>query len=152
SAEQRAVERALAAQPADRWDSCRELVAELTRKTTESRARERAETTSERRKSARRPGSVHASCRLLLTRGNTAGDVKIEDISAEGIRLLVSGPRFDNNPGTTLSLALANKVQGLLRVARMKILHRIVLPGGDCVLAGRFENPLRAEDLRALAE
>jgi serine/threonine-protein kinase len=151
ASEQPAIERALAVQPLDRWDSCRQLVAELTNKTAVSRAQQRG-TASDRRKNARHRGSADASCRLLLTGGNRVGSVKIEDISADGIRLLVGGAHFDNNPGTTLSLALANKVQGLMRVARMKILHRVVLPGGDCVLAGRFESPLRAEDLRVLAE
>jgi serine/threonine protein kinase, bacterial len=151
-AERSAIERALAVRPNDRWNSCSELVAQLIRQTAATRASHQTSSSGERRKHARHRGSQEASCRLLLTRGKTADTVKIRDISRGGIRLLVCGSNFPGEAGTTLSLALANKARGHLRVARMSILRKSVLPGGDCVLAGKFESQLSAQDLGALVD
>jgi len=152
NAERPAIERALAVQPRDRWDWCRDLVSQLMRDTTAAELDWCSNSLPERRKQIRHHGSKEASCRLLLTKGNVPHTVRIEDICCDGIRLVICGPRLAREPGTILSLALASKPRGILRIARMRIAHSGVLAEETCVVAGRFETQLRAEDLRGLTE
>jgi serine/threonine protein kinase len=128
SVERKAIERALAVQPQDRWNSCREMVSHLV------------------------AGPPEAACRLLLPPGEECGAVKIQAIASDAIRVLVCRPRFAGEPGSPLSFVLANRSRDFLRVARSTITHRVGLPAGDWVVTGKFESKLRAEDLLALRQ
>jgi serine/threonine-protein kinase len=91
-AERPVIERALAVQPRDRWDSCRDLVSQLMRDTTASELERCPKSLPERRKQIRHHGSKEASCRLLLTKGDVPHTARIEDICCDGIRLVILRP------------------------------------------------------------
>jgi serine/threonine protein kinase len=147
--ERPAIERALAAQPNDRWNSCRDMVSQVMLSTSASRC---AESPHDRRKHKRRPVSQKTSCRLLLTGGSASDTAMIKDISRDGIRVLVFETQFANEPGAIVSLALTKKTAGVFRFVRMRIARKEAVGESTCIVAGEFDSQLAAEDLRGLTE
>jgi serine/threonine protein kinase len=150
--ERHVLARALATRPEERWSSCRELMAELTRLTASAPSASRGGRGSERRRGERHRPNADTSCRVLAALGKESWRATVLDLSVGGIRLLIARPNCRLEEGRKLSLVLLNKGRGFGRVVRMRVLHGTELPGGDHILGGTFDGALTEEELTALLE
>src|SRR5262249_8461790 len=141
-AERHLLARALATRPEERWSSCRELMAELTRLTASAPAASRGGRGSERRRGERHRPHAGTSCRGRAALGKESWRATVLDLSVGGIRLLIARPNCRLEEGRKLSLVLLNKGRGFGRVVRMRVLHGTELPDGDHILGGTFDGAL----------
>jgi serine/threonine protein kinase len=145
------IARALASQPQDRWDSCRELIARLAEQVALGRSTRGGGPRAERRAAVRQKPASEASCRFLTAIGKDLGQVRIQDVSSGGLRLLIASGNCPFEKGKYLSLVLVNEARAFRRLVRMRVVHRSVRSDGNVLLGGTFEDRLSPEDLRALA-
>jgi serine/threonine protein kinase len=147
--ERPAIARALALVPQDRWNSCRELIAELGRCTSppSSAARGRPDM----RRHPRYGAGGRARCEVRPTLGNEHWQAAIQNISLGGARLRVSNPGCDLKAGRILELVLT-AATGLRRVVQLRLTHASAQPGGDYEVGGAFEDALTAAELAALSD
>jgi serine/threonine protein kinase len=146
--ERPAVSRALAPVPQDRWPSCGELVARLTR--TDS-PEPLGGPRPERRRAPRHRADAVVSCEVLMTMGNQAWRPDVLDVSAGGVRLRVHQPGYPLRPGRLMDLALVRAAEGLRVTVRLRLTHSTRQEGGDYEVGGTFERPLDPEKAEALS-
>jgi hypothetical protein len=147
-AERPAVARALAPVPPDRWPSCGELIAELTRQA----APDALPQGGERRRARRYRVGPGVMCAVQAP--PTAGTWRAEvcNVSAGGIRLRVRRPGCPLRPGRVLDLALSDTARELLLMVRLRVTHGTERDAGDYEVGGRFDREFLPEELEALAE
>lgn len=148
--ERSAIARALARLPQDRWPSCRQLVAELSKTEAPAAPRPVAARPGERRGGRRYPASPWTCCRLLGA-GGGAARTEVQDVSTGGIRVLLSGPDCAFERGKSVSVVLTNRARGCARVLRARVAYRRSGPGGAWVLGCAFDEGLTNDDVRRLA-
>ena len=151
-AERPVIARALAPLAPDRWPTCGEMMAQLTRLTPAGPWLSHEGKGEERRGSIRGRPDADTSCRVLAALGKESWRASVLDLSARGIRLQVARPECPVELGRKLSLILLNKARGFGRVVRMSVTHGTELPDGDHHLGGPFDSALTREELAALLE
>ncbi len=147
-AERPALARALAAVPQARWPSCRELIAELERATCPGPGGGWVE----RRRARRYRVDTGVCCSVRDAPGAAAFPAEVRDVSAGGVRLRLRGAGAAPPVGRRLELTLTNAACGLNLVVWLRLTHCAAKPAGGHEVGGRFDQPLRPEELEALAE
>jgi hypothetical protein len=93
------------------------------------------------------PVSGDTRCPFLSPVAEDFGPVRAQNVSADGIGLLV-GRRVD--PGALLAVTLANAAHGFARTVLVRVSQVAAQPGGSYLVGGTFTTPLTYEELRAL--
>jgi hypothetical protein len=99
-----------------------------------------------RQASVRYAPTAKTSCRVVGVVQGAPEPVKILDVSADGVSLLLH-QRFD--PGTLLAVELSNSDRSLTRLQLVRVVHAHEL-GTGYVVGGAFANPLSGEEIQAL--
>jgi PilZ domain-containing protein len=101
---------------------------------------------AERRTSERFPVNADAACSFAAPVGEDLGQVKIKNISMEGIGLLTVRPV---EAGTVLAIGLANKARNFNKTVLVRVAHATPVPGG-CLVGGTFTTPLTYQEMSTL--
>ena len=99
----------------------------------------------ERRVATRFPCPLTTSCRLLAAMRGGPSPVRVRNISATGISLVVP-QAYD--PGTTMPVELKSVSRNVSRTVEIAVVYCIDHPSGEAILGGAFTAPLSEEDLR----
>ncbi|MFN4258734.1 MAG: PilZ domain-containing protein [Gemmataceae bacterium] len=96
--------------------------------------------------SPRFPCNLDTSCTLIASVEGEAQPVKVRNISAGGISLIV--PRgFE--PHSVLTLQLVNKLKNYRCDVRIRVIYCLEHPTGEWILGAAFTRNLTDEELRA---
>jgi serine/threonine protein kinase len=147
-AEQPIVARALALAPQDRWPSCVEFMAQLTRATAVTPP---PSGVRERRKEPRHQAQSGITCQVLPTQGNGAWSAVVQNISAGGARLRIAQPGCPLHPGRILEVVLQNAARGVRVLVPLRLSHSKEQPDGDWEVGGPFEMTLPSREVEALS-
>ncbi len=101
---------------------------------------------ADRRASERFPVNAGTSCPFVSPVVENFGPVKIRDISMAGVGL-VSSRKVE--PGTRLSVTLANAAKGFSKTVLVRVMHATPLAGGY-LLGGTFDVPLTYQEMTTL--
>ena len=101
---------------------------------------------AERRASERFPVNADAACSFAAPVGADLGQVKIKNISMEGIGLITVRPV---EVGTVLAIGLANKARNFNKMVLVRVVHATAVPGG-CLVGGAFTAPLTYQEMSTL--
>ena len=101
----------------------------------------------ERRESVRYGISLESSCRLLAMVKTEPHPVRVRNISAGGISLVLTN---EVSPDELLDIELLNRPQMFLCKLQVRITYRVEHPSGDWIIGGAFTRKLADEELRAL--
>jgi hypothetical protein len=102
---------------------------------------------AERRESVRHYISLETSCRLLAMVQGESNPIRVRNISAGGISLVL--PR-EVPPDDLLDIELLNRPQMFLCKLQVRITYRVEHPTGDWIIGGAFTRKLSEEELRLL--
>jgi hypothetical protein len=103
----------------------------------------------DRRVAVRYPGNPDAACHASAPAAGTY-PAWVRDISATGVALLIER---EFEPGTELTIALANPEQGVTRLLRAHVVHALEVPPHGRWLHGcAFACELSEAELRAFGE
>lgn len=100
----------------------------------------------ERRAAERFPVNADAACSFVAPVVEDFGPVKIRDISMAGIGLLLTR-RVE--PGTLLSVTLANPARSFVKTVLVRVQHATSLPG-NFLIGGTFTVPLSYQEMSTL--
>jgi hypothetical protein len=101
--------------------------------------------TLERRAWTRHACNLATSCRLLAIVPGLPAPIRVRNISATGISLVVDG-HF--TPQAQLTIELKSTLRRVARTLPIRVVYCIEHPTGDSILGGRFLSPLTTEELR----
>lgn len=101
----------------------------------------------ERRQSVRYGINLETSCRLLAMVQGEPHPIRVRNISAGGISLVVSHsvPADD-----LLEVELLNRPEMFLCKLQVRITYRVEHPTGDWIVGGAFTRALREDELKSL--
>jgi len=99
----------------------------------------------ERRVATRFPCPLTTSCRLLAALRDGPAPVRVRNISATGISLVVPHACA---PGTKMPVELKSVSRNITRSVEIVVVYCIDHPSGESILGGAFTAPLPEEDLR----
>lgn len=102
---------------------------------------------AERRDTVRYTINLDTSCRLLAMVQGESNPIRVRNISAGGISLVL--PR-ELPPDTLLEIELLNRPQMFLCKLQVNITYRVEHPSGDWIMGGAFLRRLTDEELRML--
>jgi hypothetical protein len=100
----------------------------------------------ERRISTRYPCSLSTSCRLIASVHGGPKHVRVRNISATGISLVVPLPYPSNS---IITIQLHSMPRDLARSLDVRVVYCVEHPSGETILGGSFVNNLSDPDLRA---
>jgi hypothetical protein len=103
-------------------------------------------TAEEQRTAPRLPCDQMAAC--FLHPADELRWARVTDLSAEGVRLVMSGPM---RPGVPLVVRLRGRGRPSVVTQHAWVVHCTLGPDGSWTVGCRFDTPLAAETLRALA-
>jgi serine/threonine protein kinase len=150
-AERRAVARALAVLPADRWPSCRDLILELQKVTSQPPVGNGA-ARPERRSEPRHEPEQRVDCQVLPTLGNHAWHAEVQNLSQGGAGLHIARPGCELKPGRLLELVLTSQARGQGVRVSLRLAHSTEVANGDYEVGGAFVQPLGERELAVLAQ
>jgi hypothetical protein len=102
---------------------------------------------ADRRESIRYGINLETSCRLLAMVQGEPQPVRVRNISAGGISLVLT----HEVPGDTpLEIELLNRPEMFLCKLQVRITYRVEHPSGDWIIGGAFTRKLAEEELRLL--
>jgi hypothetical protein len=101
---------------------------------------------ADRRASERFPVSVGTTCTFVSPVVEDFGPVKIQNLSMDGIGLLI-GKRVD--PGSLLAVTLSNTAKGIAKTILVRVVHATPQPAG-CLVGGTLTTPLTYQELTSL--
>lgn len=102
---------------------------------------------AERREAVRYGISLETSCRLLAMVQGEPHPVRVRNISAGGISLVLP---HEVPTDTILEIELLNRPEMFLCKLQVRITYRVEHPTGDWILGGAFTRKLTDEELRLL--
>lgn len=102
---------------------------------------------AERRETMRYGIGLDTSGRLIAAVGNDPTQVRVRNISAGGISLVLN---HGVEPDTILEVQLLNRPTMFLCKVQVRITYIVEHPSGEWILGGAFIDKLGDEDLRAL--
>ena len=100
----------------------------------------------ERRAQDRMLVTTDTACTFVSPVLDDFGPARIQNISMDGIGLLLSS-RVE--PGTMLAVTLVNAARGINKTVLVRVAHTTPQPGG-CLVGGTFSPPLTYQELTAL--
>jgi hypothetical protein len=100
----------------------------------------------DRRAEERFPVCADASCSFVSPVVEDFGPIKIQNISMEGIGLIVSRKV---EPGALLAVTLENTLKGFAKTVLVRVAHCTSRPG-NFLVGGRFTTPLLYQELTML--
>jgi hypothetical protein len=101
---------------------------------------------ADRRNSERYPVNADTTCPFVSPVVEDFGPAKIQNISMDGIGLLVAR-RVE--PGTLLAVSLSNTARGFAKTVLVRVVHATQQPMGYLV-GGTFASPLTYQELTSL--
>jgi len=107
--------------------------------------KERSE--KERRDTVRYTITLETSCRLLAMVQGESNPVRVRNISAGGISLVLNN---EVPADTLLEIELLNRPQMFLCKLQVRITYRVEHPTGDWIIGGAFTRRLSDEELKLL--
>ena len=102
---------------------------------------------AERREAVRIGINLETSCRLLAMVQGEQHPVRVRNISAGGISLVLQN---EVPADTLLEIELLNRPQMFLCKLQVKITYRVEHPTGDWIIGGAFTRRLSDEELKLL--
>jgi hypothetical protein len=102
---------------------------------------------AERRRAQRHVCNLETSCRLVASVAGNAQIVRVRNISASGISLVLNGPV---EPETILYIELLNRPTSFLCLIRLRVVYSVEHPNGVFIVGGAFLQALTAEQLTGL--
>lgn len=102
---------------------------------------------SNRRQSYRFDINLDTSCLLIAALENDVSPVRVRNISAGGISLVLS---HGVETHTILTVQLLNRPRMFLCTVDVRVTYAVEHPTGDWILGGEFNRKLTVEELRAL--
>ena len=99
----------------------------------------------ERRVATRHPCSLMTSCRLLAAVRGGATPIRVRNISATGVSLVV-GRNF--NSGELLNIELKHTTRNVVRTLQVRVVYCIEHPGGESIVGGSFTQAMNPDDLK----
>jgi hypothetical protein len=101
----------------------------------------------DRRQSVRYGINLETSCRLLAMVQGEAQPVRVRNISAGGISLVLP---HEVPPDELLEVELLNRPEMFLCKLQVRITYRVEHPSGDWIIGGAFTRKLREDELKSL--
>ena len=101
----------------------------------------------ERRDTVRYTITLETSCRLLAMVQGEVNPIRVRNISAGGISLVLQN---EVPADTLLEIELLNRPQMFLCKLQVKITYRVEHPTGDWIIGGAFTRRLSDEELKLL--
>lgn len=101
---------------------------------------------ADRRASERFPVTTDTSCSFIAPVAEDFGPAKIQNLSMEGIGLLLS-KRVE--PGTLLTVTLSNSAKNFIKTLLVRVVHVTTQRGGSLV-GGTLETPLTYQEFTSL--
>ncbi|HXG11660.1 MAG TPA: PilZ domain-containing protein [Gemmataceae bacterium] len=101
----------------------------------------------ERRRAERFPVNSSTTCVFLAPVGEDFGPVKIQNISTDGIGLLVTR-RVE--PGVLLAVTLSNPARNFTKTVLVRVVHATAQHGSAYLVGGTLNVPLTYEELSTL--
>jgi hypothetical protein len=150
-AERPVVARALAVLPPERWPSCRDLILELQKVTSQPPVGNGARP-PERRSEPRHEPEQRIDCQVLPTLGNHAWHAEVQNLSQGGARLHIARPGRELKPGRLLELVLTSQARGQGVRVSLRLAHCAELANGDYEAGGAFVQPLGQRELAVLSQ
>jgi hypothetical protein len=108
---------------------------------------EEPEPGAEKRQTIRYKIDLETSCRLLAMVQGEPHPVRVRNISAGGISLVLA---HEVPPDELIEMELLNRPQMFLCKLQVRITYRVEHPSGDWIIGGAFTRPLSEEELKAL--
>jgi hypothetical protein len=105
------------------------------------------ESAKERRDTVRYTITLETSCRLLAMVQGEANPIRVRNISAGGISLVLHN---EVPSDTLLDIELLNRPQMFLCKLQVRITYRVEHPTGDWIIGGAFTRRLTDEELKLL--
>ncbi len=105
------------------------------------------ESGKERRDTVRYTITLETSCRLLAMVQGEANPIRVRNISAGGISLVLQN---EVPADTLLDIELLNRPQMFLCKLQVRITYRVEHPTGDWIIGGAFTRRLTDEELKLL--
>jgi hypothetical protein len=102
---------------------------------------------AERRRAQRHLCTLDTSGRLVASLAGNTQIVRVRNISASGISLVLNGPV---EPETTLYIELLNRPSSYLCMLRLRVVYSVEHPNGLFIVGGAFLQRLNAEQLTGL--
>jgi len=99
----------------------------------------------ERRISTRYPCNLATSCRVMAFVVGERIAVRVRNISATGISLIVSQPV---DPGTRFTVELQSTTRNVSCELEVRVVYCIDHPNGESILGGRFAQQLPEDEMR----
>jgi hypothetical protein len=107
----------------------------------------RKRSVAERRRAQRHLCTLDTSCRLVASVAGNAQIVRVRNISATGISLVLNGPI---EPQTVLYIELLNRHTSFLCMIRLRVVYSVEHPNGLFIVGGAFLQQLTREQLTGL--
>jgi hypothetical protein len=101
---------------------------------------------ADRRAAERMPVSAETTCSFLGPVAEDFGPAKLQNISLEGVGLLLTR-RVET--GALLAVTLTNAARGFVKTVLVRVVHATPQPGG-CLVGGTFSVPLTYQELTTL--
>jgi len=114
---------------------------------TETDGKSEEEHWKERRQSVRYGINLETSCRLLAMVQGEPHPIRVRNISAGGISLVVP---HEVPADQLLEVELLNRPEMFLCKLQVRITYRVEHPTGDWIVGGAFTRALREDELKSL--
>jgi hypothetical protein len=106
-----------------------------------------ARAAAERRRAQRHSCTLDSSCWLIASVVGDPQIVRVRNISATGISLILDG---SVEPETVIYLELLNRPKSYLCLVRLRVLYCVEHPDGVFIVGGAFQHTLTDEQLVGL--
>jgi hypothetical protein len=100
----------------------------------------------ERRVAPRHPCSLVTSCHLIADLEGVPHSVKVRNISASGISLVLDR---SIDPQSIVSIQLTNTTRNFTCSLRVRVIYNIEHPSGEWIMGGAFTRRLKEDELQA---